>query len=295
MRGEVFLGYARLMRPANLPTAAADILAGVAIVNALPEENDLFVHTFYILMASVFLYAGGVVLNDVFDLQTDTTERPERPIPSGLVSRNGAAIFGSVLLLAGIILAYLSSPVSALIASFLAVSILLYDAVAKHNVFFGPLVMGLCRSLNLLMAMSIIGMDFLLTWHYALIPLFYIFAITLISRGEVHGNNKSHLIFSMVLYALVISGIIFLMPKQSNPPVLLVFLAAFAYMIYKPLITAYMDNSPGNIKRAVISGVLGLILMDAAMAAGYSPWWYAVLIILLLPVSMTLSKVFAVT
>ena len=146
------------------------------------------------------------------------------------------------------------------------------------------------------MAMSIAGMGFLDYWHYALIPLVYIFSITLISRGEVHGNNKQHLIFSMLLYAIVISAIAFLMPdQQGNLPVVMAFLVAFGYMIYRPLIAAYMENSPANIKRAVISGVLGLVLMDAAMAAGHSPWWYAVFIILLLPVSMTLSKVFAVT
>ena len=42
------------------------------------------------------------VLNDVFDLEIDRKERPERPLPSGLVSRSAAARFGFALLAGGI-------------------------------------------------------------------------------------------------------------------------------------------------------------------------------------------------
>ncbi len=284
------------MRPANLPTAAADILAGAAIAGLIPGEQDLYSDTILLVLASVSLYAGGVVLNDVFDLRVDREERPERPIPSGLIPQSSAVLFGIILLATGNFLAFLANPTAGLISLALAVCIVLYDGYAKRHVFFGPLTMGTCRGLNLLLGMAVAGMVFQTTWYYALIPVVYIFAITLISRGEVHGDNKKHLLFSMLLYALVISAITLLLPDhQNNLLVVIAFLAAFGYMIYRPLIAAYADNSPANIKKAVISGVLGLVLMDGAMAAGHSPWWYAVIIILLLPVSMALSKIFAVT
>lgn len=296
MRASVILGYARLMRPANLPTAAADILAGAALVGALPREQDYYGDVFLLMLSSVCLYAGGVVLNDVFDLQIDQAERPERPIPSGLVGVKSAAAFGVILLAAGVLLAFLTSLLTGMIALALTFFILLYDAIAKKHGFFGPLTMGMCRMLNLALGMAVVGLSFLNLWYVTLIPLVYIFAITLISRGEVHGNNRQHLLVTMLLYALVIAAIVWLIPDYGdNLPVNLAFIAGFGYMIYRPLIAAYTDNSPANIKRAVISGVLGLVLMDAAMAAAFSPWWYAVGIILLLPFSLLLSKIFAVT
>ncbi len=296
MRAQALLGYARLMRPANLPTAASDILTGAVLAGALPGEQDYYGDTFLLLLASVSLYAGGVVMNDVFDLPVDQEERPERPIPSGLVPRRSAGIFGMLLLGTGCLLAFLTNAVAGVLSLVLALFILLYDSLAKKHGFFGPLTMGFCRMLNLSLGMAVIGLGFIHLWYFTLIPLTYIFAITLISRGEVHGNNKNHLLMAMFLYAVVIAYIVYLLPDlQGDLPIVVAFLAGFGYMIYRPLIAAFMDNSPLNIKRAVISGVLGLVLMDAALAAGFGPWWYAFGILLLLPFSLLLSKIFAVT
>ena len=48
-----------------------------------------------------------MVFNDVFDSELDQVERPERPIPSGLISKSGATIWASVLLLGGVLCALL--------------------------------------------------------------------------------------------------------------------------------------------------------------------------------------------
>ena len=66
-------------------------------------------------------------------------------------------------------------------------------------------------------------------------------------------------------------------------------------MIYRPLIAAYKENSPQNIKKAVIAGVLSLIILDASVAVGFSQWWLGIAVLLLLPLSMLLSRLFAVT
>ena len=92
--------YLQLCRPANLPTAVADILAGMSI-SGLFAGLEVFeipivdlLPFLMLIMASVFLYAGGVVLNDVFDVEIDKIERPERPIPSGIVPLRKAGLFG---------------------------------------------------------------------------------------------------------------------------------------------------------------------------------------------------------
>ena len=40
------------------------------------------------------LYAAGMVLNDAFDAELDARERPERPIPSGRISRSRHGVLG---------------------------------------------------------------------------------------------------------------------------------------------------------------------------------------------------------
>ncbi len=294
------MGLARLARPANLPTAAADILAGVAIscfFSGIASIDYFLVDTGTIALlvfASVFLYAGGVVLNDVFDAKLDAVERPERPIPSGVVSIKQAATFGAVLMLLGYALAVLVSDISGYIAIILAVTIYVYDGIAKSHSFFGPLVMGLCRGLNLLLGMSILG-EIPIIW-IAIIPVLYIFAITLISRGEVHGDNKKHIIMAAVMYAGVIVLIaVGIAIHSTNLLIAVPFLLLFAFLIYRPLLKAYTENSPAHIKKAVMAGVLSLVVMDACWAVGFSNWYIGLGVLLLLPLSLMLSKLFAVT
>lgn len=289
----VVKGYLQLARPANLPTAAADILAGVAIAGVV--SSQVFgLPVFYLVFSSVFLYAGGVVLNDVFDAELDKIERPERPIPSGLIPLKSAALFGVLLLLVGVVLAFLVQRSSGIIAMALAVAIVLYDGFSKKYSFLGPLNMGLCRGLNLILGMSVLGQS--ANWWYAAIPLVYIFAITLISRGEVHGNNKSHIIWAGALYAAVIFAVVGIVTFRTDHIVQTApFLALFAFLVYRPLIRAYQLNSPERIKKAVMAGVLSLVVLDASLAVGFSTWWYGLLLLLLLPLSILLSKIFAVT
>ncbi|MEM9141865.1 MAG: UbiA-like protein EboC [Bacteroidota bacterium] len=292
----VLKGYLQLARPANLPTAAADILAGIALSGALANGTarpQLLYSLLLLVLSSILLYAGGVVLNDVCDAELDNVERPERPIPSGRVPLYHAMWYGAILLIFGVTAAVWVGGLSGLIALVLAILIVAYDAFSKKYGFLGPLNMGICRALNLLLGMSILGE--LPLWWIAGIPLTYIFAITLISRGEVHGENKNHIIWAGVVYILVILGVMVSIINKPGAMQAVPFLALFAFLIFKPLIKAYRYNSPKNIKKAVIAGVLSLIVLDAAFASGLSVWWYGLLIVLLLPLSLLLSKLFAVT
>ena len=81
-----------LLRPANVVTALADVLAGFAIADL---GNPLALP--WLLLSTASLYGGGVVLNDFFDRALDAVERPERPIPSGRVRPQAAAACGAIL------------------------------------------------------------------------------------------------------------------------------------------------------------------------------------------------------
>jgi 4-hydroxybenzoate polyprenyltransferase len=292
--------YLQLCRPANLPTAAADVLAGTAIsglfaVDGAFQLADIAVLPFLLLvMASVFLYAGGVVLNDVFDIEIDRVERPERPIPSGVVPLGKARSLGFVLLAVGIGLAFFVGKTTSLIAVFLAVSILSYDKFAKHHPILGPLNMGVCRGLNLLMGISLLGT--FQYWPYVLLPIVFIFAVTMISRGEVHGKNKGNILWAGLLYGLVIASMVYLhYTYAKNDFWYVVFLVLFGLMVFRPLVIAYRDNTPNHIKNAVKSGVLSIVLLDASLAVAHSNLLLGIIILLLLPLSIFLAKQFAVT
>src|SRR5438874_3323976 len=103
--------YLELVRVPNLFTAAADVLAGYISVTAGRETFDGQQIT-WLLISTVCLYGGGVVLNDYFDEDVDRVERPERPIPSGRVSRSGARRLSVGLFLMGCLAAASVTPYS---------------------------------------------------------------------------------------------------------------------------------------------------------------------------------------
>lgn len=288
--------YIQLTRPANVITAISDILAGVAIAgfSFLLDESNIWGIVF-LCISTVGLYGGGIVFNDIFDLELDRIERPERVIPSGKVSKTNAIIFGSFLLLSGIVAAWFNSPVSAGIAALVAICALVYDKYGKHHAFLGPINMGLCRGGNLILGMSIIEQSIEQWWLVAILPVCYIAAITMISRGEVHGGNKNTLYFAAFLYILVSVAQLYVSFQLNNFFIATAFVALHIYLTFKPLLTAIANPIGSNIGKAVKAGVLSLIVMNATWVSVSGNIILALAVLCLLPVSIRLAKFFAVT
>src|SRR4051812_43179838 len=92
------------MRPANIVTAISDIFAGAVIAGYATGVSELSSLP-YLIISTIGLYGGGVVFNDVFDADLDRVERPERPIPSGLISEKEGALLGASLVIVGVVAA----------------------------------------------------------------------------------------------------------------------------------------------------------------------------------------------
>ena len=286
--------YLQLMRPANIITAWADILAGIAASGFAVFDNP--VPAMWLLLATTGLYGGGVVFNDVFDAELDAKERPERPIPSGRSSLSGATFFGSVLLVIGVLAAAQVSWLSFSIACGVAAAALLYDAYAKHHPFFGPLNMGICRGGNLLLGVSILSPMVGENWYLALIPIVYIAAITAISQGEVHGGKRSTGIVALVLMGAVIAGLLGLgWLNKSYFFAVFPFVFILSWRVLVPFVRAASQPNAENIRIAVRSGVLSLIVLDATLSCSFAGLAYGFSVLFLLPLSMMLAKLFAVT
>lgn len=298
------IGYLRLMRPANIVTAIADILAGVAIsgyfinVTFSTLTLDLTLPVVCLCLATIGLYGGGVVFNDVFDTELDSTERPERPIPSGVISKTQAIILGSYLLLVGILAAFSVGRLTGYagwLAMGVAASALVYNKWGKHHSFLGPINMGLCRGLNLLLGISIVPEMLETYWWMGFIPILYIAAVTNISRGEVHGGSVKSLRLTAVCYALVYITMGILAYMHHHLWLALPFILLFIIMINVPLFKAMKTPSGPNIGKAVKGGIIALIAMNAAWVAAFATIPFAIAVILLLPISLVLGKIFAVT
>jgi 4-hydroxybenzoate polyprenyltransferase len=286
--------YLILMRPANIVTAIADILAGISVAGLLFTGSAAEI--FALVLATIGLYGGGVVFNDVFDFELDQVERPERPLPSGQVSLRQATLLGVALLVLGILAASAVSWESAGLALLVAVLALSYDKYAKHYLVLGPINMGLCRSFNLLLGVSISLLALKTYWFLGFIPLVFIGDITLTSQGEVKGDNVSSLYLALLL-DLLVAGAFVLLYFYTDYELLsaLPFLLLWLVLNVRAKLRAIQQNEPKMIMKAVKAGVLSLIPLNAAMAAGFEGWLSGLLVLALLPVSLGLARYFSVT
>jgi 4-hydroxybenzoate polyprenyltransferase len=285
----MFRPYAQLVRLPNLPTPLADIaLAGLAI-GALPKQWPAFL---LLLLASACLYMAGMVWNDFFDLVQDSRERPDRPIPSGHVRRRTAGFFGATLLAAGVLMALFAGLFSeqlnllpATLAGVLTAAILLYDGWLKRT-WLGPVAMGSCRFLNVLLGASLSGT---LAWpvgpHLALVVGLYIVGVTWFARTEARTSNQAALAGAAVvmLCALILAVPLPLRDPEKSSPLFLYMLAAFGFVVGLPISRAIAVPTPVNVQAGVKRAIMGLILLDTVLATATAGEIGLVLLVLMLP------------
>jgi 4-hydroxybenzoate polyprenyltransferase len=292
--------YAQLVRLPNVFTAFADIGLGIlATWQLLPDalQKGWIWSALCLLAASGCLYCGGMVFNDVFDLEQDKRERPFRPIPSGCVSRFTATLFGVVLLVAGIGFALLAGRrddhwerSSSYVACILAACILLYDGWLK-KFWAGPLGMGACRFLNVLLGLSLAPN---LGWpwgvHLALVVGVYVVGVTWFARTEAQISNRSALAGAagvmavgliLALAAPVIVAEFHLGPHPSALfPYLLI---GLGFLIGFPISRAISRPTASHVQKAVKQAIMGLVILDATLASAIAGIGGLVILLLLLP------------
>ena len=283
-----FPAVLQLIRPANVVTALADVLAGYAVAGGGRAGLG------WLLASTACLYAGGIVLNDVFDREIDRRERPERPIPSGRIQWKAAAMLGGMLLFLGAGAAFLVNQAALIVAVLICAAVLSYDAWTKRLPLIGPVNMGLCRGLNLLLGVAASPSAVLSNWPLALLPLVYIAAVTALSRGEVHGGRRGIAAFALISLTVVLVALAAL-TGAARSWAGLALTAALGWRVLPPFAAAWREPGAPQIRQAIRTGVLSLVILDAVIGATFGGPLYGVLILATGVVAGTLARVFAVT
>ena len=293
-----FLAYLQLFRLSNVFTAVADVAMGFLLTHNMQqfEPSPALLAAFgMVVAASVLLYMAGMVLNDVFDAEVDARERPERPIPSGRVSWNFARLLGLEMLLIGVALGFAASFFvgdvrPGLVASALAVCVLLYDSWAKKGPL-GPVVMGSCRFFNALLGMSLAAFTWSAgNWVVATGLGVYVAGVTWFARTEARDSSRVQLALATLVMGLGLA-LLWWFPAWSEwiiapPNNWLFFWVVIGLLIGWRCVRAILAPTPAHVQTAVKQSILSLIVLDAAVAyAAQGPqgalWAFAILLLLI--------------
>jgi 4-hydroxybenzoate polyprenyltransferase len=248
----------RLGRVSNLPTVWTNVLAGAVLAGAAGFGAELAL----LLSAFTLFYTGGMFLNDAFDAAIDARERPERPIPSGAVTRRAVFGWGYAQMAAGVALLALLGLAPALAGLTLAAAISYYDWNHKTNPL-SPVVMGLCRVLIYAGA----GLAYTLAlpdalWIGAALLLCYLIGLTYVAKQE-NLERVENLWPLLFLAAPVAWGAW----RAMQAPVTGLYGFAFtAWMLWA--LWYLRRRRKGDIPRAVVSLIAGISLLDAMLIAG---------------------------
>lgn len=294
--------HLELVRAPNLFTAMADVVAGFLFTHSTVGPQEGWTLGF-LLAASTSLYAAGVVLNDVYDLEIDRRERPERPLPSGQIAVGTARRLGWGSLLVGMVLAAGASLAShrvwpAVVGCLLAAGIVLYDGYLKRTPL-GPVAMGACRAMNLLLGMSAAAPGWQDEhWLIAAAMGVYVTGITLLARGETQGGRRGPLALAT---GIILAGfaLLFVLPKMTDELVLTLLVEPQRWYILLAVLGAYaglrclravFEPDPDVIQAAVKHCLVTLVFLDAAIC--YVKWDLlgAVIVLALLAPIMILGR-----
>ncbi|HZZ29861.1 MAG TPA: UbiA family prenyltransferase [Pirellulales bacterium] len=274
------LAWLQLLRLPNVFTAMADVAMGFLFTHETLQPFGEF--TLLILVSSC-LYTAGMVLNDWHDVAVDTIERPQRPLPSGRIARRTAGFVGAGFVFAGFIAGGLASSLShdqrPINVSFaLLVLMLSYDLVLKSSPI-GPVIMGSCRLLNVLLGMSTMPGpwtrdNFAVAAGIGL----YILGVTWFARKEVMASSRVQLFGSLACMFAGMLTLWWVVPRvqvelppllmQLKPHLWTVFWLAVAPLISWRFIRAIIYPQPAHVQAAVKAGILGIIVLDAAVVFG---------------------------
>jgi len=283
-----FRTHLELGRVSNLPTVWSNVftgavLAAVAIGSVIQLSSAVLL---CLMLAMSTFYIAGMYLNDACDAELDALERPNRPIPSGRISRSSVILFtcmwfaaGWLVLLVLLFIANNSQPSLSLFALCTAAAlnacIVLYDFFHKQNPF-SPAIMGLCRV-------------FLIACSY-----FTVIAISAKDQSVITSlSEHTGLLVACCLILLYLCGLTFIAKFENSNTVLAAWpipalLIPVAYGTYKsiPNITTLIPTTlllcsvlfaiatvrgmvKGGIPKAIGLLIAGISLIDAIIMSVY--------------------------
>jgi geranylgeranylglycerol-phosphate geranylgeranyltransferase len=137
-------GLLKLMRPLNCIVMSFAVLVGVLLAAAGNIGSMQWINLFFGGVTAFTLCSAAMVINDYYDYDIDRINEPNRPIPSGAVSKNSALIETGALTVIGLIAAYAVSLYCFIFAFAAWVVMAVYSTVGKRSGLAGNFLVSAC-------------------------------------------------------------------------------------------------------------------------------------------------------
>jgi geranylgeranylglycerol-phosphate geranylgeranyltransferase len=203
----------QLIRPELPISAGICVVVGQTIaLGRIPSINDLGLG----FGLGLFLSSSAMIFNDLFDLEVDRINTPNKPIPSGRVSSTEAVVFGSITGLIAMLIAGLISPLVLICSLLLWFLGFLYNWKLKATGFLGNLIVATNVAMTFILGGISVGeTKNMLVWIFGAIAFVFDLAEEIAGDAmDMEGDQKIGSKSLAILYgkrvALRTSGVLFI-------------------------------------------------------------------------------------
>lgn len=330
-------------RVSNLPTVWCNCLAAALLIfHATPIIIELYcsdlqfpVGSFYLvgmilIISSSFLYVGGCFLGDAIDVDFDKKHKPNRPIPSGLISRKTIFISSWLMLIIGLLapitLHLIPNPTHTFLIApkiadyswqqmtcvpFLFLAIVLYSIFHKRYPIVGLPLIGLCRFSLVIFSASItiwlattyiltekndVYIESAVTAPYFILPIIIfasavcLYTICFASVARTESSNSPITWRNILRYTMLSLPLLALISKTKYHGEYLQIAALVAIAIYALWMIHAFSYLSKNKGIYVSKCLAGFCLLDACFVAQFG-WVWLIICLALFGLSLALQKI----
>ncbi|WP_246263885.1 UbiA family prenyltransferase [Metallosphaera tengchongensis] len=272
--------FLRLVRIHNVIGASLGAFTGY-VVSSMWKFNLLEIVEAIVVVALVS--AGGYAINDVYDVEIDKINKPDRPIPSGSVSVGTATALSYALMGLGTVIAIFQGLYEFLVALLTSVALVIYARDLKKTGLYGNLIVASTTALSLFYGGLSYHSGF---WIQRIwIPVLYTFLLTLAReiikgvedyRGDMAHGVRTLATTNGIARAWQIARITLLITEVTSPaPLILgfnilygVLLIPFLYVTSRALVSQTSEEGASKARSYLkVSAFLGMV----AFALGSLP------------------------
>lgn len=290
------INYLRLVRIANVFTTVSNILLGYFFFTNI--NNLDYFNIIKLISISAFLYIGGMVLNDYFDIKIDKKERPWRPLSSNKITKKNALVIILFSFSYSLIFSFIMGSNTFVITLIMITLIFLYNKFLKNTIY-GPINMGVIRSINIVLGASqaLSLLDESIFDVRFLIPVFseffYVYAITILSKNETKEFffNLYNIIPFVIIYLLIFFVFIFVLLDIFNYLSLIPLLIFFSMIVSSQIA---LLKKIITIQKSISHLIMMIVILDSIFITDIVGIYYGLILsfLLIIPILFLFRKIY---
>ena len=187
-----------ILRPINDIMGSLTVIIGILNTMSGISIEKLIINFVLGVLTYFFIAGSGMVINDIYDIEIDKINRPERPIPRGAITLTQAKYYFGAILLVGIIISIIHSIIinlgflNVIIAAFFGLIGWVYAKWGKKSGFFGNIIVSVSFSIGLVYGAVLNSFEIPLYIYYFFLTCFFLLLSREVIKGceDIEGDQK---------------------------------------------------------------------------------------------------------